>query len=1115
MTISPQVTGSLFESDALINSPSAFLLQQLEVFNWGPFEGLRSADFDPQGTAIIGATGSGKTTLIDALMTLITAQPKYNLASTGGHESDRDLVSYIRGVSGAGNDTGDNQHIARPDKTITAIHACFFNGQQQVHIAALFSFEGTSSTYDDLKRLWFFVEDADWSLEYWLSLYHQGGTAAVKSAVKDINGVKLFDKNKKAYLAQVRRFFEVGENAFTLLNRAAGLKQLNSIDDIFRELVLDDFSAFERAAEVANEFDDLADIHNELEFARKQQQSLLPIAVTYTEYQSCETQLSDQQQLLHILPIWFALQAHRMLGESAQTLELQTSELSQQISAASNQIKHRQNRATILKDIYLQAGGAGVEQLKEQIQTQQRLSHQLQHNANDYRRLVKALGMDDDLSWSSFSANQAQVIHQQSLLTASLKEATDQRNQLSAALVLRQNQLAEVIAELTSMRTKTSNIEGKFQDFRADLAHALGLPVELLPFVAELVEVKPDEQAWRGAIERAIGSERLRILVPSEQLDAALDWVNDRNNRLHVRLKKVENKSVSAQFFEDGFTRKLNFKEHPHREALKALLAAMDRHCVDSPKALATLPHGMTREGLMSGKSASFEKQDQKPLSADWMTGFDNKDRVAKLTQEQQQLEQAKEVDQRAYNNAEQAVKNLESQLQSLEKLAGLTFEQIDINSVQEQLNRLQEQLELLTNPDSKVEQARRDYQTIEDELHQLERDCRELERENAKLEERLLNVQAKRKKAFARIGDGLTDTQQTLAFSQLKTSENIAADDLEELERTERIRLDTAREKLAGRIKTLSTTLTKQMGAAKNLDTGALAETGQDLRDIPDYLERLRLLTEEALPQKLKRFLDYLNTSSDQGVSQLLQGIDHEVARIEERIIDLNNTLRRVDFQQGHYLQLAPQRVVHESLRTLQSAQRHLRSAALADDQGESHFKALQNLVNILRDASDTKRRTLGAKALLDPRYRLQFAVWVCERESGVVIEKRTGSQGGSGGEKEIIASYILTASLSYALCPDGAARPLFATIVLDEAFSKSSQAVAGRIVSALREFGLHPLFVTPNKEMRFLRAHTRSAILVHRKGAKATLTPITWEELEAHAHQKMQSRDSPATAL
>ena len=118
-------------------------------------------------------------------------------------------------------------------------------------------------------------------------------------------------------------------------------------------------------------------------------------------------------------------------------------------------------------------------------------------------------------------------------------------------------------------------------------------------------------------------------------------------------------------------------------------------------------------------------------------------------------------------------------------------------------------------------------------------------------------------------------------------------------------------------------------------------------------------------------------------------------------------------------------------------------------------------------------------------------------------------GSQGGSGGEKEVIAIYVLTASLSYALCPPGSQRPLFGTIVLDEAFSKSSQAVAGRIIRALAEFGLHPLFVTPNKELRLLREHTRSAIVVHRKGAQATMTSLSWEALEAHARNRTQPQE------
>jgi uncharacterized protein YPO0396 len=81
----------------------SFLLANIDVFNWGPFHGRHRCAIDPRGTAIIGPTGSGKTTIVDALMTLLASFPKYNLASTGGHESDRDLISYIRGVSGVEN----------------------------------------------------------------------------------------------------------------------------------------------------------------------------------------------------------------------------------------------------------------------------------------------------------------------------------------------------------------------------------------------------------------------------------------------------------------------------------------------------------------------------------------------------------------------------------------------------------------------------------------------------------------------------------------------------------------------------------------------------------------------------------------------------------------------------------------------------------------------------------------------------------------------------------------------------------------------------------------------------------------------------------------------------
>jgi uncharacterized protein YPO0396 len=1092
--------------------PSTFVLTHLEVFNWGAFTGRHSAQIDLEGTAIIGPTGSGKTTLIDALMTLITAHPRYNLASTGGHESDRDLISYIRGVSGAGNNSGDNDHIARPGKTVTGIAARFSNGEKHLSIAAIFALEDSSSAAADLKRLWIFSEAEQQSLDNWLEVHHAGGARALKQLGRDTPRLHIA-ANKQEYLAHLRRFFEVGENAFTLLNRAAGLKQLNSIDEVFRELVLDDTSAFERAAEVAKEFDDLAAIHGELEIARQQQHSLLPIAESWQKRQCHEAELSLQRQIQAVLPVWYAEASHRLGAERLKQIDGLLEARSLQAQTLGEHIDALEKQAQTLRDIYLQSGGSSIEQLREQIEQQQQIVSDRRRGAGEYQRLTRRLGLDDTLSAEALVTNQErareQQVKQQEVLHAQQQDAwnlgvTQQRDQ---------QVLDELKEELQQIRARPgSNIPGQFQLFRSELADRLKLEEVALPFVAELVEVRAEESRWRGAIERAIGGHRMRVMVPPESIDEALEWVNHRDNRVHVRLIEVETEGTVRDFFVDGYTRKLKFKRHPYEIALKRLLAGIDRHCVLSPEALRETPHGLTDQGLMSDKRGMFEKQDQRRLDQDWMTGFDNKDRVASLQSQIATVEGDLRRSAREYEQAKQRAEGTAGTLRLLEALIEAQFSAVDLPGAERLLDSLHTRLKLLCDPDSDVEKARVQWEVVDKQLRILREQQRDNDLSKRDLENNRTQAKSNQERAFRRIGAGLTDEHRSLANQHLAVPPGDVLDQLEDLERAAAASVQQTIDAFRGDLQACDQTLVRQMATAKRVDTGSLAEAGTEIRDVPVYLERLRQLTDEALPEKLQRFLDYLNQSSDQGVTQLLSNIDNEVLMIEERIEDLNRTLRRVDFQPGCYLRLEPQRVVHESLRTLQQAQRHLRSAALKDDQGEGHYHALQHMVNLLRDASERKK-TLGARALLDPRYRLQFAVAVIERATGAVIEIRTGSQGGSGGEKEIIASYVLTASLSYALCPEGESKPLFGTVVLDEAFSKSSQAVAGRIISALHEFGLHPLFVTPNKELRLLRAHTRSAILIHRKGQRATMTSLSWEELEEHARRRSTSANEVAS--
>lgn len=1095
----------------LLEDP-AYRLIELELYNWGPFSGPHQAEIDPYGTAVIGQTGSGKTTLVDAVMTLISQSPKYNLASTGGHESDRDLISYVRGVTGAGNGSENNDHILRSGKTITGISAHFNNGKDTVNITAVLWIDGSSSASADLKRVWFFSINTQYKLMDFLQVLQDGGKRALKQLGQNEDSIKVYE-SKKAYLAQLRRYFEVSDNAFTLLNRAAGLKQLNSIDELFRELVLDDHSSFKRATEVTAEFDDLASIHAELETARKQKQSLDPIKIEHDQFLNNSKALDESRSLLLNLPKWFATHAYQLWQAQEKKAAQEVEQHEKVASSLNNEVALAQKQTEQCHEIYLNLGGASIEQLHDQIKQQKTIVSTCKLHAADYQQLTTSLKLDEQLTASSLAKNQQQA--------AQLKEEQqseyEEKEQLVWAHGAKLQRQREIVNELEDeieniTKSPSSNIPSRFQAFRYELAQSLNIEEQELPFVAELIQVKVEQSNWRGAIERAIGGHRLRLLVPPQNYSLALNWVNNRDNRLHVRLLNAKQPERPPSFLQNGFTRKLNFKTHSHREPLKNLLANIDRHCVNDPNSLENETHAMTQQGLMLGKKGLSEKQDQKRLDQDWMTGFDNKDRLNSLGADLNNAKSDLTTIESAHEKAKQVCTQIQQNIILLEQLCTLQFSDIDIVSAEKQLQIFESNLNSLLDPKSDTVKAQSNWEKAKQDLTDCENKVTDNKVKTALCEKEFKEAKQHKESAFQRIGEGLNSEQIILADNYFHIPSEQDINKLADVERNQAEELQNKINHLKDKVSENETKLGKLMERAKNIDTGALSEADTDMNDIPAYLSQLQILNEEALPEKQSRFLDYLNQSSDQGVTQLLSNIENEVNMIEERIEELNQTMRKVEYQPGHYLRLDPRRITHDSLKSLQKAQRILRTAALKEDNGESHYRALYDVINLLRDAVERKKN-LGAKALLDPRYRLQFYVSVINKTDGKIIETRTGSQGGSGGEKEIIASYILTASLSYALCPTGLSKPLFSTIILDEAFSKSSRAVAARIISALREFGLHPLFITPNKEIRLLRDHTRSAVLIHRREKIASMTSLSWEELQEQANTQLDKMTNEIT--
>ena len=96
MSESPQTLGLDFVGD---DSLVGFRLLRLEVFNWGTFDGrVWTLQADGRNTLLTGDIGSGKSTLVDAVTTLVVPAHRvaYNKAA-GADSKERSLKSYVLG----------------------------------------------------------------------------------------------------------------------------------------------------------------------------------------------------------------------------------------------------------------------------------------------------------------------------------------------------------------------------------------------------------------------------------------------------------------------------------------------------------------------------------------------------------------------------------------------------------------------------------------------------------------------------------------------------------------------------------------------------------------------------------------------------------------------------------------------------------------------------------------------------------------------------------------------------------------------------------------------------------------------------------------------------------
>src|SRR5215510_7641991 len=78
--------------------PAGYRLDSVEWFGWGTFHHDWKMSLGGETTLLTGSNGSGKSTILDAILTLLipTVERNYNQAA-GGKKTDRNVDTYLLG----------------------------------------------------------------------------------------------------------------------------------------------------------------------------------------------------------------------------------------------------------------------------------------------------------------------------------------------------------------------------------------------------------------------------------------------------------------------------------------------------------------------------------------------------------------------------------------------------------------------------------------------------------------------------------------------------------------------------------------------------------------------------------------------------------------------------------------------------------------------------------------------------------------------------------------------------------------------------------------------------------------------------------------------------------
>ena len=1089
--------------------PAGYRLQRLQVFNWGTFhEGSAQNDIwelkpNGQNTLLTGANGSGKTTLVDGLLALLVNPTKrfFNQSSGAQKRTDRSEESYVEGHYGR--TQGEEQQKSRVEQlrkregTYSIILGVFANAQSVP--VTLVQVRWFSNGGGGLQHR-YLVARAELNIAEHIQ-FGSGGqwVSQLKKKFAD-RVVEDFDAFPK-YADRFRQLFGMrSDKAQTLFNQTVGMKVLGDLDEFIRNNMLEESTAEAEFAKLLGNYQTLLTAYRALEKARTQLQLLQPVHNLSAEYEQLRHALHQLRAQQRLLEPWFAGQQVALWGEET---ERQSRELDQLIDLLGQQEKTRnatdEQRVALEVQVANNQVAQQIRDLNRDISDLTKSKVEKEKDLHRYNRLARGLGLVENPDAGTFAANIEHALQMQRELRQTRQTLDDQKFALRSGIEDQKKEFAALEEELRQLENSTGKITRRPAEIRQEILVAVAATEAEIPFVAEVMQVKPGERAvWNEALEKLLHSTGLSLLVPERLYAAVRAYVHEqRDLRGKIVFHRVERKAPPTLFPDERTVwGKLEFNEKSEYAAWAEhhITTRFDHLCTEDAATFERADKALLPSGLVRNKNR-HERDDSR--RQEHILGWDN----CELRRER--ARQARELSE-AIAKAEAGLRRLNKEIEQTEEREKLCanfllaehFSRIDWQTDALQLQELTSRRDALENDSTALKTMQEQLKALKIELQRQAEEVKATNQRITRTEDLLARLRQERQAAQRQL-DGFDATNQSTDLAgldeptrelraRLSYAQFAAQKDQFEQEMQRRVGKQNEQvQNLAKRICDAMDGFLRPGPAITTKFTDWESDTRElrpDIERLPEYVDRYQRIKNDNLAELEHRFHDEFKRGVTKSLSDFVTSLEEQHELICETIAQINESLRGIAFNLNPdtYIQLERTNSTRPLIHTfrfeqLRNWQPDYTMHGLAGNQREiemEHFAAvMQPFILMLRDQEKWRLEVTDVRNWSSFKAREYYRM----NNTSKQVYESSGSL--SGGEGAQLAYTVLGAAIAYqfGINRESGGHRSFRFIVIDEAFSKLDEDKSAYLLKLCASLGLQLMVVTPLTSLHLLEKDVR----------------------------------------